>query len=168
MSSVFSLMLCACAVVAAALFPARERGMAVVTAVAMLPNWLLCGWTFSAWSPYALLGIPGSDIWAIADALFGGIVILVAYNRWWGRALWIVALIQEIVHFLYFGDMLAPAAYLSGLDGLFLIQVAIFVAGGGKGAGDLLHSGVVRLRRPRRSSTPALARQATGFSWTRR
>lgn len=163
MSSNLSLILCAVAALFAANFPPGQRRAALAVWAALFVNWLLCAWTYDpAYSPYALLGLKGTLVWMTADALFGSFVILTAFDRAWGWQLWTTAVVQVFVHFPHAFGMVW-SAYLPTLDLLFLIQVAIFVAGGGEGVADLLHSGVVRmrgLRRPPRQAHAFVEEQA--------
>lgn len=146
MSGNLGLALCLIALGAACCFPGRERRRATLCAGMLLCNWLACAWTYTPVSPFALFAIPGTWVWAIADAAFGCFVVMNSGGRWWGCAIWTTAVLQEVAHKLHFDASVSTAIYLGTLDALLLCQVSIFIAGGAKGVGDILHSGAVWLR----------------------
>lgn len=128
--------LCAGALVASAHAPVGQRRECTLMAIAVLANWELYVLSYTPYSLAVLFaGAHPDDVfaWAIADVICGCAAILLAFDRWWGWALWGLSVIQLAMHagekLHLFGDVF----YTDRLDNLLLAQLAIFFLVGGGG-----------------------------------
>lgn len=154
--------LCAAAVLFAAASPRSHRRVAVILGAMLLLNWVLFILSYTPYGPVVLfhalgIGIKPTELWAIIDGICGVAALGLAWDRWWGWALWLSAIGQETIHFArYLG--IDPIAYTGWLDNLLRVQLAIFFLMGGPGVRDFLHRGIARLRFRRGEAVPAHAR----------
>lgn len=109
---------------------------------------VLAGWVLfiAAWwehSPAAMINMAGidashMDVWAVTDLLAGWTILVLAAPRWWAFALWGMLTAQMMLHCAHQYAGLDYAPYATGLDTLFVGQVAVlFMTGRGRIA-DLL------------------------------
>ena len=159
--SAFYLVLCVAAIGFATHSPRYDRIGAVVASAMLLANWLICAATYAVYSPQSVardIGIPmtGIGVWACADATLGGIVMTLSRARWWGWALWAIAMAQVTLH--GFNMHMSDAVYLGALDKLLIAQVAIFIFLGSNGVVQRIGSWRDRFSRVRRVVRHAEAR----------
>lgn len=154
------------AVFFAAFAPKDQRGDAVAASLVLLFVWILYVASWTSWSPAAFLrsltgmSVKSPDVWMYTDALAGGAVVLVAFQRWWGWALWASFVGMFVTHVAKSVGLLGFGPYSDILDGLFLAQVALLYLIGGRGVGDRLHRYLDRLRVVRGQAASAHARPA--------
>lgn len=137
--------------IAAARFVRPGRREATWLAALMLGNFVFCAMAYTPYAPkYALaaLGVDVSskDLWMIADATLGAAALL-AFNRWWGWAVWAVASTQVAVHLVYKVSPFDPVAYSDRLGLLLHGQQAVFLLAGGPGGFDFLRCFIARFGR---------------------
>lgn len=123
--------------------PSEDRRRAVAVSVLLFANWVCFVLAWTDYKPklvFAAVGMPltNIDMWALLDALAASCIIAVAYDRWWGLALWGMLVAQLAGHSLYQGGLVAYAPYSAALDALFLAQVAVFLLLGGGGIVNLV------------------------------
>lgn len=141
--------LCAAAVMFAALARSGKRE-AMTLAALLSANFLFCALCWTEYSPkYALsdmgFDVSNKDLWFCADALFG-MACIIAYDRWWGWALWFSSGVQLGIHMAYEAGALGPTAYSDRLQDVLLAQLAVFFFIGGAGAQALFLDFVARFR----------------------
>jgi len=108
--------------------PAPQRRAARVLGLALLGNWLTCG------LPYVRdTVIDPVDLWAVMDATLGAVAITLS-RRWWGWAVWALAVCQVCFHLCH--GLLEDALYTWWLDRLLEAMVAVFLLLGGRGVYD--------------------------------
>ena len=120
----------------------EDRRLEVRLAAALLvANWAIY---IAAWSPvppaslfWSLgLHVRSEDLWIVADALCGALILALGSDRGWGWALWALYAAQCFFHVLRDLGALGFGGYSFALNQLFLGQVAVFVFIGGKCVGD--------------------------------
>jgi hypothetical protein len=124
------------AFVVAVTSPVIERQRILPCCIAVLSGWL---WYISAWlvhSPAVIIHhalntiIQPWELWAAADAIIGFFVFTKAYDRAWGTALFMLFIIQEIIHLGYGDGSYGWDIYRSMLDTVFWIEMACLIVGG--------------------------------------
>ncbi|GAA0730014.1 hypothetical protein [Sphingomonas japonica] len=117
--------------------PEGQRGRSFVSAGLLCAGWWLFIASWSDTPPASLfwaIGLPVEpvDIWAVTDALCAAIILALAYQYWWGKALWALLVCQLALHVIHQHGGLGFAPYSAALDVLFLAQLAVlFLLGGG-------------------------------------
>jgi hypothetical protein len=145
-----------CAIIFASFAPKDDRREAQLLALLLLVNWVSFVATYTPYSPARALGMRPQDWWAMMDGLCG-VVAMLAFQRWWGWALWAISILQEILHAGHDFGWYDQFTYTDYLDSVLRAQIALFFLIGGRGVGDFLYRGVDRIRR-RRGPRRALAR----------
>lgn len=145
--------LCVAAIWFAALVR-HGRREAIILAVALCANFVFCNLAYTEYAPkYAFqaigLDVNSKDLWFCADALFG-VSCLIAYDRWWGWALWLCSGLQLTAHMAYGASMFGGVTYTDILADVLLAQIAIFFVMGGRGAQSLVLDTLAWFSRPRR------------------
>lgn len=142
----FNALLCALAALCAFHAPRKDLAAARVCVGLIVADWLLYVMSWSSFSLHAGLvqlglDIASRDLWSIMDAMVGAGVILRAYDRPWGRLLWVLLAAQVALHGLSEVGVISIDSYFEWLDRLFWGQIAVFVTLGGGGVwqrvGDL-------------------------------
>ena len=138
--------LCVLAVVFAAHVTTARR-VALPLAVLLFVGWLEY---VLAWTPFKPANLfhgllDSKDLWSIMDGIFGALAITTAYRYWWGWALLLTSLCQEVFHAAYWLRVYDFEAYSSFLDITLLAQIGVFVLIGGRGVRDHFNRGVARL-----------------------
>jgi len=144
--------LCVTAIMFAALASSGRRE-ALPLAALLFADWLLY---VLSWTPYKPANLfPGllnsKDLWSIMDGIFGACAIVTAYRYWWGWALLLSVMCQEVLHAAYWLRVYDFETYSGFLDITFLAQVALFLVLGGRGVRDYLNRCIDRLGVSRRA-----------------
>jgi len=154
--------LCLAAFVFAGFVRPGDRAAAMTLAALLGFNFVFCALGYTQYAPkygLAALGVSVTtkSLWMLADALLGCAAALAL--RWWGWALWSLALLQMFLHFGYLADWYSDLFYTDRLQDVLHAQIALFFVMGGPGLAAFLHRAPARLRRF--FSVPATARAAT-------
>lgn len=134
--------LCALMVEFARHAPVEQRRQALKCAGVLCLVWVLfnLAW-FRPLAPAHLLTVAGirtahEDMWLLADALAGASIMALAGERLWAWALWVLLFCQVILVSWCYSSGYQPDDYSIKLNVLFLAQVAVFGAIGGRGFVD--------------------------------
>lgn len=155
--------LCVLAVVFAAHVSSARR-VALPLAALLFAGWLEYVLAWTPFKPASLFRglLDSKDLWSIVDGIFGALAITTAYRYWWGWALLLTSLCQEVLHAAYWLRVYDFEAYSGFLDITLLAQIGVFVLIGGRGVRDHLHRGIARLVGGRGRSRPTFARAKWG------
>lgn len=154
--------LCATAILFAAFSSGRREALPL--AALLFADWLLYVLSWTAFKPANLFhGLLNSkDLWAIMDGILGACAVVTAYRYWWGWALLLSVMCQEVLHAAYWLRVYDFETYSGFLDITFLAQVALFLVLGGRGVRDYLNRCFDRLGVSRRGQGPTHARAVEG------
>jgi hypothetical protein len=125
------------AVVGSVLFALASRDRHIIGASLLFA----AGWWLYVlhWTPYGIAWEIDTDpetAWAMVDALIACSIMAYAGEKWWGRMLWATYTVQCCGHVVsqMAGDM--GGAYFYLLDGVFIVQLAVFFTLGGGSVRD--------------------------------
>lgn len=149
--------LCAGAIVSACFYEDGRRPSAIAGAAMLTVNWLQFVLSYTPYTPWQ--DFAPQDGWAMIDALCGVLILAIAFDRIWGWALWLCALIQIMVHGGYKIGLYDDVFYTDRLDNMLLVQLAIFYFIGGRGVTNRMHRCIDRLGLSRRAGASALSRR---------
>jgi len=160
----FNALLCAAAFGFAALVRSGKRE-ALILATLLCVNFVFCGLAYTDYAPkYAFeaigIEVTSKQLWFCADALFG-MACVMAYNRWWGWALWFSSGVQIGIHLAYQAQLFSGEQYSDMLQDVLLAQLAVFFLIGAEGAGNLICDALARLGGVRRTYAEARKRASS-------
>lgn len=115
----------------------------MLAGLGLLVSW---GLFVSAWADVSPAGVllmahievDHATLWSITDLVLSVFILGLAFDRWWGWALWSLLVAQIAMHVQYQSGGWDWAAYEKGLDATFLAQLAVLFWLGGKGVVDHL------------------------------
>jgi hypothetical protein len=141
---------CAGALAASAFARPRERQPAVVLACFLFASWMVTVATWTPWSidllltAYTPFEVHSIDVWATLNGAGAILSIYLAWQFWWGWALWAlltVACANDVVWWLHLVEW---RQFSANADMLFMAEEAVFLYVGGKGLKDAAYRFVQR------------------------
>lgn len=142
--------MCAAAVMVAA-FSRHDRRELVAIGLLICANFMFCNLAYTPYAPkYALAAIgfdvSSKELWMLADTLVSAGALILAWHRWWGWVIWVLAWVQIFAHALRMDKLVDEFLYTDVLQIVLLIQLAVLFVIGGPGLVEFLHRSIARFR----------------------